>query len=216
MMNNLFSSFDPCTGHLSMNWISSMMIILMFPYSFWTTKSNSSLIISLMIKELYKEMKTLNKKKGSSLMFISLFFMILFINIMGILPYVFTSSSQLVFSMSLALPMWISWMMFGWINKTSKMLIHLVPMGTPYILMPLMVLIETISNLIRPGSLSVRLSANMIAGHIIMSLLGSNSEMIPMITLMVLFMILLSFESAVAIIQAYVFMTLSTLYSSEI
>nr|UFK32222.1 ATP synthase F0 subunit 6 [Aguriahana sp. 1 BY-2021a] len=216
MMNNLFSVFDPCTGMLSMNWLSTFIFIMMMPYKFWLTENKISLLMKLITKTLNKEMSMLMKYKGTNLMMISLFMLIMYINLMGLMPYVFTSSAHLTFSLTMALPMWMSFMMFGWLNKTNNMFCHLVPTGTPGILMPFMVMIETVSNIIRPGSLAVRLTANMIAGHLLMSLLGSNTSAMILILTFIIFMMLMIFELAVAMIQSYVFMTLMTLYSSEI
>jgi F-type H+-transporting ATPase subunit a len=85
--------------------------------------------------------------------------------------------------------------------------------------MPFMVCIETISNIIRPGTLAVRLAANIIAGHLLLTLLGNtgNSLSFYLVSLLVIAQIaLLVLESAVAIIQSYVFAVLSTLYSREV
>nr|YP_010582900.1 ATP synthase F0 subunit 6 [Aguriahana juglandis]UGN61320.1 ATP synthase F0 subunit 6 [Aguriahana juglandis] len=216
MMNNLFSVFDPCTGMLSLNWLSTMIFIIMMPYKMWITENKISLMLKLISKTLNKEMSMLMKYKGTNLIMISMFMLILFNNLMGLMPYVFTSSAHLTFSLTLALPMWMSLMLFGWMNKTNSMFCHLVPTGTPGILMPFMVMIETVSNIIRPGSLAVRLTANMIAGHLLMSLLGSNLSATVLIMTFIIFITLMLFELAVAVIQSYVFMTLMTLYSSEI
>nr|YP_010610867.1 ATP synthase F0 subunit 6 [Idiocerus consimilis]WAP91688.1 ATP synthase F0 subunit 6 [Idiocerus consimilis] len=218
MMTNLFSTFDPCTGMLSLNWLSTILMFIMIPHKYWLVPNKNSILINNVIKILHQEMKLIMPYKGSTLLMMSMFMMIMYNNVMGLLPYIFTSSSHLIFSLSLALPMWISFMLYGWLNKTNSMFTHLVPSGTPGVLMPFMVMIETISNLIRPGSLAVRLTANMIAGHLLMSLLGSNSisSVILLSLTMVVFIVLMMFEFAVAIIQSYVFMTLTTLYSSEI
>nr|WRQ18242.1 ATP synthase F0 subunit 6 [Multinervis sp.] len=217
MMMNLFSVFDPCTGILSLNWVSSSIMFLIVPKKFWLSMNTYNMIMKMITTQMKKEIKSSIKYNGASLMFITIFLFILINNMMGMLPYVYTSPSQLVFSMSLSIPMWLSFMTYGWVNKTKSMFTHLVPMGTPNLLMPFMVMIETISNLIRPISLSVRLSANMIAGHLLMSLLGGNFLSMKYLILMsLLFMMLMVFEMAVAIIQSYVFMTLTTLYSSEI
>nr|QGT34976.1 ATP synthase F0 subunit 6 [Evacanthus heimianus] len=215
MMTNLFSVFDPCTGIFSLNWMSTIIFILIIPYNFWFIPNKLSLIYNNLLITLNLEMSMLMPYKGMTMFMLSIFFLILVNNSMGLVPYVFTSSSHLMFSLSLALPMWLSFMIYGWFNNTNMMFTHLVPIGTPFILMPFMVMIETISNLIRPGSLAVRLTANMIAGHLLMSLLGNSSLSIMMI-LMFVFIILMSFEIAVSAIQAYVFMTLTTLYSSEV
>jgi F-type H+-transporting ATPase subunit a len=82
-----------------------------------------------------------------------------------------------------------------------------------------MVCIETIRNIIRPGTLAVRLAANMIAGHLLLTLLGNtgNSLSFYLVSLLVVAQIaLLVLESAVAIIQSYVFAVLRTLYSREV
>nr|YP_010222541.1 ATP synthase F0 subunit 6 [Dalpada cinctipes]UCC45965.1 ATP synthase F0 subunit 6 [Dalpada cinctipes] len=222
MMTNLFSTFDPATSmNYSMNWMSTLIMMLIMPYSFWLLPNWTSILFNKINNNLHMEFKLLMGKnsEGMTLIMISLFTFILLNNFMGLMPYIFTSSSHLVFSMSLALPLWMSMMMFGWINNTNYMFAHLVPTGTPFVLMPFMVMIETISNIIRPGSLAVRLTANMIAGHLLMSLLGNKSIEVNHIMLMMIMMVqmlLMMFESAVAIIQAYVFSVLSTLYSSEV
>nr|UIG88180.1 ATP synthase F0 subunit 6 [Halobates sp.]UIG88209.1 ATP synthase F0 subunit 6 [Halobates sp.] len=221
MMTNLFSTFDPSTSmYYSMNWMSTMIILIIMPYPYWIIKSRQSMIINLIYKILHQEFKMLlSKSEGLTLMMTSLFMFILINNMMGLLPYIFTSSSHLIFSLALSLPLWLSIMLFGWMNKTQHMFSHLIPAGTPGMLMPFMVCIETISNIIRPGSLAVRLTANMIAGHLLMSLLGNNTTQVSTIMIMILMMIqimLMLFEMAVAMIQAYVFSVLTTLYSSEV
>nr|UIG88099.1 ATP synthase F0 subunit 6 [Halobates proavus] len=221
MMTNLFSTFDPSTSmYYSMNWMSTMIILIVMPYPYWLIKSRQKMMIDLIYKTLHQEFKTLlNKSMGLTLMMTSLFTFILINNMMGLLPYIFTSSSHLIFSLALSLPLWMSIMLFGWINKTQHMFSHLIPAGTPGMLMPFMVCIETISNIIRPGSLAVRLTANMIAGHLLMSLLGNNTTSASTMMIMMLMIIqimLMLFETAVAMIQAYVFSVLTTLYSSEV
>jgi F-type H+-transporting ATPase subunit a len=82
-----------------------------------------------------------------------------------------------------------------------------------------MVCIETIRNIIRPGTLAVRLTANIIAGHLLLTLIGNTGNRLSYILLSVLVfsqIALLTLESAVAIIQSYVFAVLSTLYSREV
>nr|YP_009485738.1 ATP synthase F0 subunit 6 [Canthesancus helluo]AVZ00874.1 ATP synthase F0 subunit 6 [Canthesancus helluo] len=222
MMTNLFSTFDPATSiNLSLNWTSTFIGFIIMPMSFWMTPSRFNSLIKTVSFKLHTEFKMLlgNSTSGFSIIFISLFFFILWNNMMGLLPYVFTSSSHLVFTMTLAMPLWLSLMIFGWVNHTQHMFAHLIPEGSPAALMPFMVCIETISNIIRPGSLAVRLTANMIAGHLLMCLLGNNmtnmtSSMIPLI--MSIQIMLMLFETAVSIIQAYVFSVLSTLYTSEV
>jgi len=99
------------------------------------------------------------------------------------------------------------------------MFAHLVPLSTPNLLIPFIVLIETISNVIRPGTLTVRLSANIIAGHLLLTLLGNqtaSSNKTTLVIILIIQIILLILEIAVALIQAYVFTVLSSLYSREV
>nr|AKK32522.1 ATP synthase F0 subunit 6 [Henschiella sp. PJ-2015] len=222
MMMNLFSTFDPSTNmFMSLNWLSTFLFMFLFPMYYWIIPNMKNMLIMVLINKLITEFKTLVNFKHLNLiiLFISLFMFIMFNNLMGLLPYIFTSSSHLMFSLTISLSMWLSLMLFGWINNYNHMFIHLIPSGTPMILTPFMVCIETVSNIIRPISLSVRLTANMIAGHLLMCLLGNNlinSNMIMIMFLLMIQMMLMLFELAVAMIQAYVFSILSTLYSNEV
>nr|QUJ10157.1 ATP synthase F0 subunit 6 [Tropidothorax sinensis] len=220
MMTNLFSTFDPATSlSTSLNWTSSIWCLIILPMSFWILPNRLMTIFNKISMTLFNEFNTLMGKNsmGMKMIMISMFMFILMNNFLGLLPYVYTSTSHLSCTLTLALPMWLSVILFGWVNKTNQMFAHMIPTGTPPVLMPFMVIIETISNLIRPGSLAVRLTANMIAGHLLMSLLGQNISLswsLPLIMFMQ--MGLMMFEMAVALIQAYVFSILSTLYSSEV
>uniref|UniRef100_A0AAU6PC33 ATP synthase subunit a n=1 Tax=Laticorona longa TaxID=3133674 RepID=A0AAU6PC33_9HEMI len=215
-MMNLFTVFDPCTGFFSMNWFGIIVFIFMFPLGFWCCNGSLMVLLNIFMYGFYKEICNLTHYFNSILFFVSFFFYVIIINLIGLVPYVFTSSSHLVFSLGLSLPFWFGLMFFGWFNNYNFMFIHMVPIGTPYLLMPFMVLIETVSNLIRPFSLAVRLSANMVAGHLMMSLLGGSMNSIMMLLFFFVFFGIFIFELAVSFIQSYVFMTLSVLYSSEI
>nr|YP_011015318.1 ATP synthase F0 subunit 6 [Silesis erberi]UPP55783.1 ATP synthase F0 subunit 6 [Silesis erberi] len=222
-MTNLFSTFDPATStSLSLNWSSSLLGLIFLPSMFWLIPSRINFMWVKITSTLHKEFKILlkmDKMKGSTLIFISLFSMILFNNFLSLFPYIFSSTSHLTLTLSLALPLWTSFMIYGWINNTIHMFAHLVPQGTPPVLMPFMVCIETISNVIRPGTLAIRLTANMIAGHLLLTLLGNTGAKLSLVMINLLIItqfLLLVLESAVAIIQSYVFSILSTLYSSEV
>nr|AJG02552.1 ATP synthase F0 subunit 6 [Maniola hyperantus] len=224
MMSNLFSIFDPSTNifNLSFNWISTFIGLMFIPYSFWFMPNRYFMLWNFISTKLHNEFKTLmgiNSYNGSTFIFITLFFFVLFNNFLGLFPYIFTSTSHLNLSLTLSLTLWLSFMIYGWINNTQHMFTHLIPQGTPTVLMPFMVLIETISNIIRPGTLAVRLTANMIAGHLLLTLLGNSGMNMPNYLLIILIftqILLLILEFAVAIIQSYVITILSTLYSSEV
>jgi len=224
MITNLFSVFDPSRSifNISLNWLSTFLGVTLLPFVYWFIPSRYSVLWVKITNTLHKEFKTLlgpTSFPGSTFIFISIFTIILFNNFLGLFPYVFTSSRHLVFTLALALPLWLRFIIYGWINHTQHIFAHLVPQGTPAVLIPFMVCIETISNVIRPGTLAVRLAANIIAGHLLITLLGNTGPSLSLTLLSFLILgqiALLILESAVAIIQSYVFAVLRTLYSSEV
>nr|UHY94356.1 ATP synthase F0 subunit 6 [Folsomia candida] len=223
MMTNLFSVFDPSSMiFVSLNWISSLIVLMVLVPMFWVTPNKFFLAITSVYKKLHEEFKMLLgplASLGSTIPFVSLLMFILVNNFMGLFPYIFTASSHMVLTLTLSMPLWLTFMMFGWLNYTKHMFAHLVPQSTPNLLMPFMVLIESISNVIRPLTLAVRLMANMVAGHLLMTLLGNqtaSASSLILASLILTQILLLTLESAVAMIQAYVFAVLSTLYASEI
>lgn len=188
---------------------------------YWAIPSRWSLFWSKITETLHKEFKTLlgSANPGSTIIFVALFSLIVFNNFLGLLPYIFTRTRHLIITLSLALPLWLAFIIFGWVNHTQHMFAHLVPQGTPAALMPFMVLIETIRNVIRPGTLAVRLAANMIAGHLLLTLIGRTGPSLSSTLAVILVfrqVLLLILEAAVAVIQSYVFAVLSTLYASEV
>ena len=195
---------------------------MFIPYLFWASPSRWSLCWSDITFTLHKEFKALLTVNclGSTIFFVSLFSLILYNNFLGLLPYVFTRSRHIAMTLALSLPLWVTLIIRGWINHTQHIFAHLVPQGTPSVLMPFIVLIETISNIIRPGTLAVRLAANIIAGHLLLTLLGNTGPSITSSFLLSILIfsqiLLLTLESAVAIIQSYVFAVLRTLYTREI
>lgn len=225
MINNLFSIFDPTTNifNLSLNWLRTLIGLFFIPYSFWIIPNRQFIFWNFILNKLHNEFNLLlgNNKlnKGSTFIFISLFSFILFNNFLGLFPYIFTRTSHLTISLSISLSLWLRFILYGWINNYQHIFIHIIPQGTPYILIPFIVLIETIRNIIRPGTLAVRLTANIIAGHLLLTLLrrtGNNITFYFLFILILLQILLLILESAVAVIQAYVISILRTLYSREV
>lgn len=224
MITNLFSVFDPSSSifNLSLNWSRTFLGILFIPPIYWLIPSRYHITWNSILTTLNKEFNTLlspNGHKGSTFIFISLFSIIMYNNFLGLFPYIFTRTSHITLCLALALPLWLSFILYGWINHSQHIFAHLVPQGTPAVLMPFIVCIETIRNLIRPGTLAVRLTANIIAGHLLLTLLGNTGPSLSLV--LVSFLVgaqiaLLVLESAVAIIQSYVFAVLRTLYSREV
>lgn len=224
MITNLFSVFDPSTTifNYSLNWIRTLLLFLFVPTLYWLIPTRTNIIWNSIISTLHNEFKTLIGTKsinlGNSLIFISLFSLILFNNVLGLFPYIFTSTSHIVITLALSLPLWIAFIIYGWANHIKHIFRHLIPQGTPAVLIPFIVYIELIRNVIRPGTLAIRLSANIIAGHLLLTLLGNTGSHLSLLIINILLItqiLLLTLEAAVAFIQSYVFAILATLYSTE-
>nr|QWV61020.1 ATP synthase F0 subunit 6 [Metcalfa pruinosa] len=216
MMTSLFASFDPTSKIMQMNWLMMTSTMIILPMNFWIMNSRWTMMKKILTKKMSLEMFNNTNNKEMIMLTTSIFMIIMINNLMGLFPYNFTATSHPSVSVSLALPTWLMMMIYGWTKFTKSMFIHLLPTGTPMPIMPMMIIIETTGNIIRPISLSVRLTANMIAGHLMMTLLGNMNEMSKMMVVLPTQMMLMSFESSISIIQAYVFSTLISLYSSEI
>lgn len=221
MIVNLFSTFDPSTNIWSINWLRTLIIIIIIPPYYWLIPSRLNIIWNKITIKINNELKTIlgkNDIKGT-LILISCFIFILINNFIGLFPYVFTSTRHLILTLRIALPLWLRFIIYGWIKNTIHIMSHLIPQGTPPMLMPFMVIIETIRNIIRPITLAIRLIANIVAGHLLITLTG-NSRTISSILITLLLIgpqiLLLILESAVAVIQSYVFTILTTLYSREV
>nr|AAP41222.1 ATPase subunit 6 [Ablennes hians] len=156
-----------------------------------------------------------------ALLLATLMIFLLTLNILGLLPYTFTPTTQLSMNMGLAVPLWLATVTIGMRNQPTHALGHLLPEGTPALLIPVLIIIETISLFIRPLALGVRLTANLTAGHLLIQLiataaftLASMSPSLALLTAALLFLLTL-LEVAVATIQAYVFVLLLSLYLQE-
>ena len=225
-MTNLFSSFDPMVNiigfNIRLNWISRIIPILVLPQAYWITSSQIIKSIENIINYLHGELAAvfgLVALPGTIFTFLRFFFFIFFCNLIGLAPYIFTRSSHMSFTLTLALPIWLGRILFSMKNQYNRLFAHLVPTGTPGALIPAIVIIETVSNVIRPGTLSIRLAANIVAGHLLLTLLGSqgpNAQGIVLLVLMGRLILLLCLELAVACIQAYVFTILRSLYLNEL
>lgn len=222
MIINLFSIFDPCTSlSFSINWFRRLFVILFFPLIYWFIPSRYRIIYLIILIILINEFKALLFKKinlNNIIILIRLFIIILLNNFLGIFLYIFTSSAHLVISLTLRIILWVSFILFGWIKNINYIFTHLVPQGTPIILIPFIVVIETLRNLIRAGTLRVRLTANIIAGHLLITLISSTGPSLNLNLLVLILLvqsILIILELRVSVIQSYVFSVLRTLYRRE-
>jgi len=221
MIINLFSVFDPSSSILSLSWLIILLAITFIPLWIWKISFPFSKIRKKLIRTFKKEVTfTLNKKeKSRDTIIIIVFILILIINFLALYPQIFSPTSHLTVTLPLSLIFWLSLILFGWIKNTNHILAHLLPQGTPPALIMFIVIIELVRNIIRPITLCVRLTANLIAGHLLISLLGNALNSIAILRSLIAMpipMLLTILESAVACIQAYVFITLITLYTTEV
>nr|AMO26092.1 ATP synthase F0 subunit 6 [Acanthurus gahhm]WCJ44907.1 ATP synthase F0 subunit 6 [Acanthurus xanthopterus] len=156
-----------------------------------------------------------------ALIFASLMLFLITLNMLGLLPYTFTPTTQLSLNMGFAVPLWLATVIIGMRNQPTIALGHLLPEGTPTPLIPVLIIIETISLFIRPLALGVRLTANLTAGHLLIQLIATAAFVllplmptVAILTATLLFLLTL-LEIAVAMIQAYVFVLLLSLYLQE-
>nr|QAB46738.1 ATP synthase F0 subunit 6 [Tamiops mcclellandii] len=221
MNENLFASFITPT----MMGLPIIILIIMFPNILFPTPNRliNNRLISLqqwLIQLVLKQMMMMHNSKGRtwSLMLISLIMFIGSTNLLGLLPHSFTPTTQLSMNLGMAVPLWAGAVIMGFRHKTKASLAHFLPQGTPVPLIPMLIIIETISLFIQPMALAVRLTANITAGHLLMHLIGGATLVLTSIsppTAMITFIILVLLtilEFAVALIQAYVFTLLVSLY----
>nr|APC60987.1 ATP synthase F0 subunit 6 [Isothrix sinnamariensis] len=221
MNENLFASFMTPT----LLGLPVTIMIIMFPSILY---SNSNRLINnravtlqqWLIKLILKQMMTIHSMKGRtwSLMLVTLILFIGTTNLLGLLPHSFTPTTQLSMNLAMAIPLWTGTVLLGFRHKTKMSLAHFLPQGTPMALIPMLVVIETISLFIQPVALAVRLTANITAGHLLMHLIGgATSALISIsppaaLTTFIILSLLTILEFAVALIQAYVFTLLVSLY----
>nr|AAF37043.1 ATPase subunit 6 [Elaenia martinica]AAL92790.1 ATPase subunit 6 [Elaenia fallax]AAF37045.1 ATPase subunit 6 [Elaenia martinica]AAF37047.1 ATPase subunit 6 [Elaenia martinica]AAF37049.1 ATPase subunit 6 [Elaenia martinica] len=209
--------------------IPLILISLLFPTLLYPSPNNRWITNRVSTLQLWffqlitKQLMTPLNKKGHkwALILLSLMILLLTINLLGLLPYTFTPTTQLSMNLALAFPLWLATLLTGLRNQPSAALGHLLPEGTPTPLIPALILIETTSLLIRPLALGVRLTANLTAGHLLIQLISTATTVLlpimPTVSLLtaIILLLLTILEVAVAMIQAYVFVLLLSLYLQE-
>jgi F-type H+-transporting ATPase subunit a len=154
----------------------------------------------------------------------SLFFFILIVNLIGNIPYSYTITTSVIVTIGLSFTILTGVTILGLYLHQFNFFSYFLPSGTPLALVPLLVVIETVSYLARALSLGIRLFANMVAGHSLLKILSSflyqmfsSSYIISILTLLpfALFLALCGLEVAVSIIQAYVFVLLVMSYIKD-
>nr|UPP55870.1 ATP synthase F0 subunit 6 [Paulasterias sp. SS-2022] len=221
-LNSIFGQFSP-----DFLFFIPMTLIALFINISWLLFSNSTNWLPTRIGSLASNfnnaiIKTIFQQTNPSaapwvLSITSIFILLFSINVLGLLPYAFTATSHISLTYSIGVPIWMSVNILGFYLAFNTRLSHLVPQGTPNFLIPLMVIIETLSLFAQPIALGLRLAANLTAGHLLIYLIStaiwvlSNNVAIAGITF-VIFVLLFLLEIGVACIQAYVFTALIHFY----
>jgi len=228
MIIDIFSAFDPFS-FISINKLTSVLLIsnltlvLAIQLVFWLLPSRISVsifIIKIIIHEQITRTYTI-QLKGSGSIITPIFSSIILINLLGLIPYTFRLSSHLIFTLSLGLPIWISFIISTFVKAPKASFAHLLPDGAPDWLNPFLILIETTRIIVRPLTLSFRLAANIRAGHIVLRLINIYcaaavfNALFPSLILFSVSIGYILFEVAICLIQAYIFCLLLTLYTND-
>nr|YP_010279279.1 ATP synthase F0 subunit 6 [Micrarionta opuntia]UKG20829.1 ATP synthase F0 subunit 6 [Micrarionta opuntia] len=216
MLTDLFSSLDGASTLLL--WFLPLLVscvlfaTLVYPVVLLT-------YIKCIISSMWSTSQ-INRFSFLRNMLTAIFLFLLMNNLLGLTPYTYTLTSNLFTMNNLAMSFWLMLLLSGWFWSPSKSAAHLAPSGAPLGLLPFLIVIETISLLIRPLTLTVRLIANISAGHIVLGLLANTltaylhsvTVFLPLIMISIGYML---FEFFVSIIQAYIFTLLLSLYQTE-
>jgi len=147
----------------------------------------------------------------------SLFMLVLISNSIGMVPFGFTTTSHISVTFGLAVFIFIIITIIGFVKNGVSYFSLLLPKGTPFFLAPLMILVELFAYLARPISLSIRLAANMTAGHVVLKVLASLVILSGYLGIMpfILLTILTAFEIFISALQAYIFSVLTCAYLND-
>lgn len=228
MIVDIFSSFDPATSSLYCSspllfWSTSFIIFSIISSSIWASTSRISwpLFLSVNIINDQSSRTFISHIKGFPIIISSLFILLISINLLGLVPYVFRLTGHLLFTLSFGLPLWLALIIRGALWNPKEFIAHFLPSGAPDWLNPFLVLIETVSISVRFITLSFRLAANITAGHVVLGLIGAYassalfSSVQSSISLTLIQSFFTGFELGVGLIQAYIFCLLLTLYSED-
>lgn len=221
MNENLFTSFITPTV-IGLPIVITIIIFpsILFPSSERLISNRLHSFQHWLIKLIIKQIILIHTPKGRTwtLIIVSLIIFIGSTNLLGLLPHTFTPTTQLSINLSIAIPLWAGAVILGFRHKLKNSLAHFLPQGTPLSLIPILIIIETISLFIQPMALAVRLTANITASHLLIHLIGGATLVLieispPTATITFIILLLLTvLEFAVALIQAYVFTLLVSLY----
>lgn len=219
-----FNGYDLSFTNSSLFMVSAVLVVGGFftiainrPSIIPTRFQSSAEILYALIADMIKQNVGEKGMQFLPLIFTTFMF-ILLCNLLGMIPYSFTATSHIIITFALAMMIFLLVTIVGFAKHGMHFLTLFMPQGTPIFLAPLIIIIELFAFLARPVSLSLRLAANMIAGHVLLKVMAGF-----VITLMVilkplpipLMVVLIGFEIFVAILQAYIFTILSCVYLND-
>nr|YP_009987765.1 ATP synthase F0 subunit 6 [Phyllidiopsis krempfi]QNL17302.1 ATP synthase F0 subunit 6 [Phyllidiopsis krempfi] len=217
MLSDLFSSLDCMqAGKLSvLMWTLPIMMASLFSISSSWSQSYKKVFLTMISTNSETRQKAL---LGFPLMLFTLMSILLAMNFLGLIPFVYGPTSNIWISASLAVVFWSLLIFSGWMKFPKESAAHFAPAGAPSAFIPFLVVIETVSILIRPLTLTIRIIANISAGHIIMGLIATSFTTCTLLTLGPIISVHIGynmFEVFVCSVQAYVFSLLIKLYGEE-
>ena len=231
MISNIFSSFDlrdipsfAITPSI-LPWILTFTSLLLFFSSYYLHLTRLTIPLFSILQFLYDQSRRINGAQivNFPTLTIALFLLILATNLTGIIPYVIGPTAHIAITLSLSFPVWFAIVLSGFTFNPYLSAASLLPSGAPLILSPFLVIVETISMLVRFLTLALRLAANLTVGHVILGALGTYSAF-ALFSVPIKFSAILTilirigftlFELGVAGLQAYVFFLLTSLYTND-
>jgi len=221
MTINIFSNFDPiwfnlCYKNSIIISIAPILIIRIF----WYKQRKITILLLPVISYIILQLKRTKLINIKSLLLIisSLFIIIIYINIIGMLPYMFSITRHIIITTSLSIPTWIILIIRRTTFSIKITIGHLLPDRAPTWLNPFLIIIESIRISVRPVTLRFRLAANITAGHVVLSIMSSFSVTIKPYTFLIIMIrtnLYIIFELIICTIQAYIFCLLLSLYSND-
>lgn len=214
LMMSLFRSFDLFYHPII------YLLLIFFSFNFMCTimKVSSITLILGAVQHpslnFFSSLRDRSRSKRISNLLTSLGLLLFFFNFVSVLSFTFPLNSQLSSVLSLGLTFWVSYILFSVLKNAKGFIRHCIPDRTPLILVPLIFRIELVSQIIRPVTLSVRITANILAGHLLINLLSSLA--LSSISGAFFYTFLNLVELFVRVIQSFIFATMLKLYYSEV
>nr|YP_009307974.1 ATP synthase F0 subunit 6 [Typosyllis antoni]AOR87159.1 ATP synthase F0 subunit 6 [Typosyllis antoni] len=225
MMSSTFTAFDMMLTNQSSPLLSygyGLLPIIIFSQIFWVSTSNRAMILFSLVSTSSSLTKSTNSMfmKSAIGILTPTFMLIVLLNLYGAAPYTISLTSHLMMTLSLGLPLWFAMILMAMSTSIKLTSAHLLPENTPKFIASFLLLVETLSTYIRPITLSFRLSANISAGHVILGMMTSAFVYVMFSSMFISKPMLIStgytmFELAICLIQAFVFILLTSMYSND-